>query len=51
MVCDMPNQRVSFGAALAWWDSAEYRSLVALRRPPVADSRVFFIDGVNVAPT
>jgi len=35
--------------ARAWWESAEYRPLVALRRPPVSDTRAFLVDGVNLA--
>lgn len=34
--------------ARAWWDSDEYRPLVELRRPPVADSRAFLVDGIDL---
>lgn len=36
--------------ARAWWDSDEYRPLVELRRPPVADSRAFLVDGIDLGP-
>jgi uncharacterized protein (DUF1330 family) len=36
----------SIDKAHAWWNSDEYRSLAKLRQPPIAQSRVFFIDGV-----
>jgi uncharacterized protein (DUF1330 family) len=36
--------------ARAWWESDEYRPLVELRRPPVADSRAFLVDGIDLGP-
>src|SRR5215469_17195186 len=36
--------------ARAWWESDEYRPLVGLRRPPVADSRAFLVDGIDLGP-
>jgi uncharacterized protein (DUF1330 family) len=38
----------SMETAHAWWDSDEYRRLAKLRKPPVADSRVFFVDGIDI---
>jgi len=37
----------SLDQARAWWDSEDYRPLVNLRQPPVADSRAFLIDGIQ----
>jgi uncharacterized protein (DUF1330 family) len=39
----------SLEQARAWWQSAEYRPLVKLRQPPVADSRAFLVDGIDVS--
>jgi uncharacterized protein (DUF1330 family) len=38
----------SMETAHARWDSDEYRRLAKLRKPPVADSRVFFVDGIDI---
>jgi uncharacterized protein (DUF1330 family) len=35
--------------ARAWWDSDEYQAAVKLRLPPVSDSRVFLVDGVDLS--
>jgi uncharacterized protein (DUF1330 family) len=35
------------GQARAWWDSEQYRPLVKLRQPPVADSRAFLVEGID----
>jgi uncharacterized protein (DUF1330 family) len=35
--------------ARAWRESAEYRPLVALRQPPVSDTRAFLVDGIKLA--
>jgi uncharacterized protein (DUF1330 family) len=37
----------SLGQARAWWDSEDYRPLVKLRQPPVADSRAFLVEGID----
>ena len=34
--------------ARAWWDSDSYRPLVKLREPPVADSRAFLVQGIDL---
>jgi uncharacterized protein (DUF1330 family) len=34
--------------ARAWWESDQYRPLVRLREPPVAQSRAFLVDGVDL---
>jgi uncharacterized protein (DUF1330 family) len=39
----------SAGQARAWWDSEEYRPLVKLRQPPVAESRAFLVEGIDLA--
>jgi uncharacterized protein (DUF1330 family) len=39
----------SIADARAWWESEEYRPLVALRSPPVAQTRAFLIDGITLA--
>jgi uncharacterized protein (DUF1330 family) len=31
-----------------WWQSEQYRPLVKLRQPPVADTRAFLIDGIDL---
>jgi uncharacterized protein (DUF1330 family) len=36
------------GQARAWWDSEQYRELVKLRQPPVADSRAFLVEGIDL---
>ena len=36
------------GQARAWWDSEQYRPLVKLRQPPVADSRAFLVEGIDL---
>jgi uncharacterized protein (DUF1330 family) len=38
----------SMVSAHSWWDSDEYRRLVELRKPPVSDSRVLFVDGIDI---
>lgn len=38
----------SLDRARAWWDSPEYRAAAELRRPPVSDSRVLLIDGIDL---
>jgi len=38
----------SLDDARAWWESAEYRPLVKLRQSPVADSRAFLADGIDL---
>jgi uncharacterized protein (DUF1330 family) len=38
----------SLDRARAWWDSPEYRAATELRRPPVSDSRVLLIDGIDL---
>ena len=38
----------SLGQAHAWWDSEDYRPLVKLRQPPVADSRAFLVEGIDL---
>jgi uncharacterized protein (DUF1330 family) len=38
----------SLKQARAWWDSAEYRSAVKLRQPPVSDTRAFLVDGIDI---
>jgi uncharacterized protein (DUF1330 family) len=38
----------SSGQARAWWDSGQYRPLVKLRQPPVADSRAFLVEGIDL---
>jgi uncharacterized protein (DUF1330 family) len=38
----------SLGQARAWWDSEDYRQLVKLRQPPVADSRAFLVEGIDL---
>jgi uncharacterized protein (DUF1330 family) len=38
----------SMETAHAWWDSDEYRRFAKLRKPPVSDSRVFFVDGIDI---
>jgi uncharacterized protein (DUF1330 family) len=39
----------SLEQARAWWDSEQYRPLVKLRQAPVADTRAFLVDGVDLA--
>ena len=34
--------------ARAWWDSEQYQPLVKLRQPPVADSRAFLVEGIDL---
>ena len=34
--------------ARAWWGSDRYRPLVKLREPPVADSRAFLVEGIDL---
>ena len=34
--------------ARSWWESAEYQRLIQLRTPPVAASRVFLVDGIDL---
>jgi len=36
------------GQARAWWNSEDYRALVKLRQPPVADSRAFLVEGIDL---
>jgi len=36
------------GQARAWWDSEDYRPLIKLRQPPVADSRAFLVEGIDL---
>ena len=36
------------GQARAWWDSEQYQQLVKLRQPPVADSRAFLVEGIDL---
>jgi uncharacterized protein (DUF1330 family) len=36
--------------ARAWWESDEYRPAAELRRPRVADSRAFLVDGIDLGP-
>jgi uncharacterized protein (DUF1330 family) len=38
----------SLEQARAWWESEEYRALVKLRESPVADSRAFLVDGIDL---
>jgi uncharacterized protein (DUF1330 family) len=38
----------SLERARAWWESPQYRAAAKLRRPPVSDSRVFLVDGINL---
>jgi uncharacterized protein (DUF1330 family) len=38
----------SLEQARAWWESDEYRPLVKLRQPPVADARAFLVDGIDL---
>jgi hypothetical protein len=39
----------SIEQARDWWQSEQYRPLVKLRQPPVADTRAFLIDGIDLA--
>ena len=34
--------------ACAWWHSPQYQAAAKLRRPPVSDSRVFLVDGIDL---
>lgn len=34
--------------ARAWWHSPQYQAAAKLRRPPVSDSRVFLVDGIDL---
>jgi uncharacterized protein (DUF1330 family) len=34
--------------AQGWWDSEQYRRAAKLREPPIADTRAFFVEGVNL---
>jgi len=36
------------GQARAWWNSGDYQPLVKLRQPPVADSRAFLVEGIDL---
>ena len=38
----------SLEQARAWWGSEQYRPVVKLREPPVSDSRVFLVDGIDL---
>jgi uncharacterized protein (DUF1330 family) len=39
----------SFEQARSWWESEEYRPLLELRQPRVADTRAFLVDGIDLA--
>jgi uncharacterized protein (DUF1330 family) len=38
----------SLSRARAWWHSPQYQAAAELRRPPVSDSRVFLVDGIDL---
>ena len=38
----------SLEQARAWWESEAYRPLIQLRQPPVSDSRIFLVDGIDL---
>ena len=38
----------SLEQARAWWESEQYQPLIKLRQPPVADTRAFLVDGIDL---
>jgi uncharacterized protein (DUF1330 family) len=38
----------SLDQARSWWSSEEYQRVLKLRKPPVSESRAFFVDGASL---